>query len=138
MLPPLLRGEGGGEGDKMKSKTISTLTPLAKDLRKNTTDTETYLWQRLRGKRFENLKFKRQQPVGNYIVDFVSLEKKLVVELDSGQHAANKLEDQARDQWLKAQGFSVLRFWNNEVLTNVEGVLKTIQRQVFLKNPPLP
>lgn len=118
----------------MKSKKVSALTPIAKDLRNNTTDTESFLWQRLRGKRFENLKFKRQQPIGNFIVDFVSLEKKLVIELDGGQHMDNMDEDQARDQWLKAQGFNVLRFWNNEVLTNVESVLKTIQRQV--SQPP--
>jgi very-short-patch-repair endonuclease len=123
-----------GEGVKMKSEKGAALAPLAQSPSQNTTPTEDYLWQRLRGKRFEGMKFGRQQPVGNYTVAFVSLEKKLIVELDGGQHAGNKLDDQARDQWLKAQGFSVLRFWNNEVMSNVEGVLKTIQRQV--SHPP--
>ncbi|MEW6516849.1 MAG: DUF559 domain-containing protein [candidate division FCPU426 bacterium] len=114
----------------MKSERGTALTPLAQEPGKNTTDTEAYLWQRLRGKRFESMSFRCQQPLGNYIVDFISLEKKLVIELDGGQHVENKDEHQERDGWLKAQGFTVLRFWNNEVLTNVEGVLKTIQRQV--------
>jgi very-short-patch-repair endonuclease len=114
----------------MKSEAVVALTPLARDLRKRTTATEDFLWHRLRGKRFEGMKFKRQQPLGNFIVDFVSLEKKLVVELDGGQHAANAGADLARDQWLKAEGFTVLRFWDNEVFGNLEGVLKTIQRYI--------
>lgn len=92
-------------------------------------DAEEQLWQRLRGKCFEALKFQRRLPLGAYLVDLVSLEKKLVVQVDGGPHLANPAAVQARDRWLKEQGFTVLRFWENEVLANVEGVLKTIQRQ---------
>jgi len=115
---------------KMKSETVAVLTSLTPDPGKKATDTEELLWQRLRGKRFENLKFMRRQPLGDYLVDLVSLENKLVIELDGGQLGMNKEADLARDRWLKEQGFTVLRFWDNEVLGNVNGVLKTIQRQV--------
>lgn len=94
------------------------------------TAAEEQLWQRLRGKRFEALKFQRRLPLGAHLVDLVSLERKLVVQVDGGPHLANKDADLARDRWLKAEGFTVLRFWDNEVLSNIEGVLKTIQRQV--------
>jgi len=89
-------------------------------------------------KHLENLKFRRQQPIDNYIVDFVCLEKRLVIEVDGGHHAVEKLKDKKRDSYLKMRGFKVLRFWNNEVLTNINGVLEVI-RENCLKSPsPLP
>ena len=114
------------------------LIPLAKDLRKRTTDTEQLLWQYLRAKHFEGLKFRRQQPIGPYIVDFVCLEKKIIVELDGGQHALPKetQNDIKRDQWLGGQGYRVLRFWDNEVLSNIHGVLEVILANC-LSHPPL-
>jgi very-short-patch-repair endonuclease len=77
----------------------------------------------------EGLKFKRQQPVGRYIVDFVCLEKKLVIEIDGGQHDESQTDKQ-RDAWLSQQGYKVLRFWNNEVFQNLDGVLEAIRDEV--------
>jgi len=91
----------------------------------------------LKGKNLEGIKFRRQEPFGDYIVDFVSFEKRLVIEIDGGQHAEEERDtDIQRDAWLNSQGFRVLRFWNNEVLQNLEGVLETI-RVNCLRHPPL-
>ena len=106
-----------------------SLTNFAKALRKSTTDAETLLWGKIKAKQLQGIKFRRQQPVGNYIVDFISFEKRLVVELDGGQHAKNKQKDQKRDLFLSEKGFKVLRFWNNDVLTNIEGVLAVIRKK---------
>ena len=97
----------------------------AKKLRSNLTDAERRLWYRLRAHRFDGNKFKRQVPVGPYVVDFACLGRKLVVEVDGGQHAEN-LRDKTRDDYLRTKGFRVLRFWNNDVLTNTQGVLEVI------------
>ena len=97
------------------------------------TDAETCLWRHLRAHRLDGQKFKRQQPIGNYIVDFVCFEAKLIVEVDGGQHN-ECVADTRRDEWLKSQGFAVLRFWNNEVLQNIEGVLTRILEAL----PPSP
>lgn len=94
----------------------------AKELRNNPTEAERILWQHLRLRQFGGYKFRRQQPLGNYIVDFVCLGKRLVVEVDGGQHNSQHSYDERHDAWLEQQGFRVLRFWNNEVLQNVEGV----------------
>ena len=99
---------------------------LAKVLRKNQTDAERKLWAILRNRQFDNIKFRRQHPFGTYILDFVCLEKKLVVELDGGQHCANKEEDDERSRWLESEGYKVLRFWNREVFLETEAVLKVI------------
>ena len=106
------------------------LIPFAKDLRKRSTDTERLLWKYLRAKQVQGLKFKRQQPVGKYIVDFMCFEKKIIIELDGGQHmqASEEQKDRERDKWFKAQGYTVLRFWDNEVLINTMGVLEVIRR----------
>jgi very-short-patch-repair endonuclease len=89
----------------------------ARQLRRNPTDVERSLWQRLRFWQVDHCKFRRQQPLGNYIVDFVCLQKKLIVELDGGQHGDETNYDTQRDTWLRHQGFTILRFWNNDVLT---------------------
>jgi very-short-patch-repair endonuclease len=81
----------------------------------------------LRGKQFAGLKFRRQQPIDNYIVDFVCFEKRVVIEVDGGQHASEKDKDAERDEYLTRNGFKVLRFWNNDVLQNVDGVLEVIR-----------
>ena len=94
------------------------------------------MWSRLRAEQLEGLKFRRQQLIGNYIIDFVCFEKKIVIEVDGGQHAIEKGKDSIRDEWLKGQGFKVLRFWNNEVLMNIESVLEVI-RMDCLSHPPL-
>ena len=110
-------------------------TDLAKTLRKRTTEAEKLLWQKLRGRQLEGFKFRRQQPIGRYIVDFVSFEKRLVIELDGGQHAIAKEEDKKRDRWLNQEGYVLLRFWDNEVFENLEGVLETIRRRLLSPSP---
>jgi len=99
----------------------------ARALRYNPTEAERLLWRQLRFWQIDGYKFRRQQPLGHYIVDFVCLGKRLVVEVDGGQHAEQQMKyDSERDVWLAAQGFSVLRFWNNEVLKNIDGVKEII------------
>jgi very-short-patch-repair endonuclease len=98
----------------------------AKDLRKRSTDAERNLWNKLRAKQIQGLKFRRQEPIGRYIVDFVCYERQVIIEVDGGQHAAAIAEDSARDTWLSSQGFKVMRFWDHEVLTNIQGVLGSI------------
>lgn len=112
------------------------LTKTAKTLRRNSTDAERLLWKHLKTKQLENFKFRRQQPLGQYIVDFVCFEKGIIIEADRGQHAEEKEKDQVRDEWLKSQGFEVIRFWNNDILVNIEGVMETIRDQC-LNHPPL-
>ncbi len=106
----------------------SRLTHLARGLRKRSTDAERSLWWRLRARQLGGLRFRRQEPIGRYIVDFVCYEKRLVIEIDGGHHALQRDEDDARDQWLEDQGFQVLRFLDTEVLTNLEGVLECVSR----------
>jgi very-short-patch-repair endonuclease len=113
----------------------NSLTPRAKSLRKNQTEAEQALWRHVRSKGLSGLKFRRQQPIGVYIVDFVCLEKKLIIEVDGGQHA-NSEEDRRRDAWLQSEGYAVLRFWNNEVLGNMEGVMEVIWRRCGAPSPP--
>jgi very-short-patch-repair endonuclease len=105
------------------------LTQTAKDLRRNSTDAERLLWRHLKAKQLEGLKFRRQEQIGRFIVDFVCYEKALIVEADGGQHALVREKDENRSLWLNAEGFTVLRFWNHEILTNIEGVLETIRRR---------
>ncbi len=114
------------------------LTDLAKNLRKQSTDTERALWRYLRAKGLNSFKFKRQQPIGSYIVDFVCFERKIIIELDGGQHAKEEQmrKDQERDNWFKRQGYEVLRFWDNEVLKNTREVLEVILKKC-LNHPPL-
>jgi very-short-patch-repair endonuclease len=96
----------------------------ARALRTSSTDVENLLWTQLRRKQFAGLKFRRQQPIDNYIVDFVCFEKRGVIEVDGGQHASERDKDAKRDEYLIRNGFKVLRFWNNEVLQNMDGVLE--------------
>jgi very-short-patch-repair endonuclease len=98
----------------------------AKQLRKNPTDAERILWQHLRVRQLGGYKFRRQQPLGNYIVDFVCLERRVVIELDGGQHNTQVAYDEQRTAWIEEQGFRVLRFWNNEVMQHIEGVKAAI------------
>lgn len=105
---------------------MSGLISFARALRTESTDVERLLWRHLRARRFAGYKFKRQQPIGPYIADFVCFNAKLVVELDGGQHAERTDEDARRDAWLRSQGFDVLRFWNTEVIEEPEAVLSLI------------
>jgi very-short-patch-repair endonuclease len=101
-------------------------TNRARYLRSNPTDAERILWRHLRLRQVGGYKFRRQRPIGPYFVDFVCLEKRIVVEVDGGQHAQHFSYDAKRDAWLRAEGFTVLRFWDDEVLKQVENVKQVI------------
>ncbi len=101
----------------------------AKSLRKNMTEAEQALWAHLRAKRFMGIKFKRQKPIGGYIVDFVAVEVKLIIEVDGSQHLEAKEYDAERTHYLEGRGFRVLRFWNSECLRDINNVLKRIAEE---------
>ena len=100
----------------------------ARDMRTDFTKAENLLWQALRNRQLEGLKFKRQVPLGGYILDFVCLEARLIVEVDGGQHSESA-RDLERDVYFQSQGFRTLRFWNDEVERNIDGVCLTILRE---------
>jgi very-short-patch-repair endonuclease len=102
---------------------------IARRLRVNQTDAETVLWNRIRNRQIDGHKFIRQEPIGSYVCDFVCRERLLIVEVDGGQHNESAA-DVIRDQRLAEDGYRVLRFWNNDVLGNLEGVLATIQTEL--------
>ena len=119
-----------------------SLSNRAKELRHTETEAEQIIWSWLRTKKLNGVKFRRQEPVGKYIVDFVSFEKKLIIEIDGGQHnlEENTINDKARTEWLQSQGFRVIRFWNNDVSSNLDGVITRI-KEALNENPlpgPLP
>jgi very-short-patch-repair endonuclease len=101
---------------------------IARTLRNNPTDAERRLWSRLRKRQLEGWRFRRQAPLGPYVVDFVCLAARLVIEVDGGQHSWRSEQDATRQSWLEANGFQVLRFWNNEVQSKLDGVLETVRR----------
>ncbi len=105
----------------------------AKNLRSNMTIFERKLWTQLRAKRFMNIKFKRQVPIGVYIADFVCKDKKLIIELDGSGHleTAQQEHDINRDSYLKSQGYEILRFYNNDIENNLEGVLEVIRQKIL-------
>ena len=110
-------------------KTIQPrMRQFARAMRNAPTDAEAALWDILRGKKLEGLRFRRQHPIGGYIVDFICLDKKLIIETDGSQHADNP-GDNLRDRRLEALGYTVLRFWNDDVLTNPDGMAQAILHQ---------
>ena len=126
MLPSPL-GEGGARsapGEAMREKQRPPSTVRARDLRKSSTKAERALWSQLRDRKLDGHKFRRQQPIGPNTVDFFCLERKLVVEVDGGQHVPEV--DERRTAFLDGAGYRVLRFWNAEVLENMDGVLHLI------------
>jgi very-short-patch-repair endonuclease len=102
---------------------------LARRLRADQTDAETVLWNRIRNRRIDGHKFVRQEPIAGYICDFVCREKRLIIEVDGGQHNESAA-DAVRDERLVEKGYKVLRFWNNDVLGNIDGVLTIIQTEL--------
>ena len=112
-------------------------TGLARRLCRDSTSAETRLWNRLRSRAIDGHKFIRQQPIGRYVVDFVCRERRLAIELDGGQHADNP-RDLIRDQWLREHNYRILRFWNNDVISNMDGVLETIAEALKAETPPHP
>jgi very-short-patch-repair endonuclease len=105
--------------------TEKRLTPVARRLRREMTDTEALLWSRLRGQQL-GAKFTKQFPIGDAVADFACRSAKLVVELDGGQHALATEADAERTRMIEARGYVVVRFWNSDVMSNMDGVLETI------------
>lgn len=133
--PSPFQGEGRGEGAHPRNL---NLVGTAKSLRRRLTDVEKKLWYQLRDRRFQGIKFRRQYPIGRYFVDFICVEKKLIIELDGSQHADNP-KDIVRDNWLKNEGYVIIRFWNNEIIQNLDGVLQVVQTHIQNPHPnPLP
>ena len=118
-------GEGRGEGELRLQTHHRNSTPKARALRHNQTDAEIAFWNQVKDRRFHGLKFKRQHPVGIYFADFVCLEHHLIVEIDGGQHNDNP-QDEVRTKYLNNSGFKVIRFWNNDILSNIEGVTHSL------------
>ena len=112
----------------MRGKRVST--DLARRLRHEQTDAERQLWKQIRDRQLLGTKFRRQQLIGKFIVDFFCPEFKLILELDGGHHTAQKEADQDRIVFLSSRGYRVLRFWNNEVLQDMEGVLERIAQAI--------
>ena len=110
---------------------------IAREMRRNATEAERVLWLHLRAHRLAGGKFRRQQPMGPYIVDFICHASRLIVEVDGGQHLESA-RDSGRDAWLRQQGFTVLRFWNNDVLQRPDSVLEEILRHFPLSPCPSP
>jgi len=139
--PSPARGEGGASsaeafseapdakpsktGAKGRSLPVVATKANAKALRRRMTDAEQKLWQALRSRELAGMKFRRQVPVGPYVADFLSYQQRLVVEVDGGQHAEST-KDRVRDAWFGRNGFQVMRFWNHDVLGNLDGVLIAI------------
>ncbi len=115
------RGEGKDGGSLAKPE----MRRRARVLRINMTNAERKLWYALRDRRFAGIKFRRQVPLGPFIADFVCFEQRLVIEVDGGQHA-DSVQDRRRDRWFAANEFRVVRFWNNQVLSNLEGVMTVL------------
>jgi very-short-patch-repair endonuclease len=101
----------------------------ARDMRLDSTKAENLLWQEIRDRRIEGFKFRRQVPLNNYILDFVCFDAKLIIEVDGGQHAEST-SDAIRDAFFQAQGFRVLRFWNDDVVKGLDGAVLTIRAEL--------
>jgi very-short-patch-repair endonuclease len=114
---------------EIRLREMDILTEAAKQLRKRQTEAEKRLWFKLRDKQLKDVKFRRQEPIGNYVVDFVSFEKKLIIEIDGNPHreTQTRVNDTQRSLWLQEQGFKVLRFWNSEIENNLDKVVRKIK-----------
>ena len=110
---------------------VRRIVAKARKLRRTSTDVERQLWHRIRDKQIDEFRFRRQRPIGKYIVDFVCLDAKLIVELDGGQHATNDEYDNGRTAFLESLGYRVVRFWNNEVIENMDGVLERLHENLL-------
>ena len=137
VYPLTLWGRGQGEGVEVADKIREKTPNYARHLRRQQTEAERRIWSRLRDRRFGDAKFRRQHPVGPYITDFCCPEAALVIELDGGQHASWRNADARRTAFLEAQGFRVIRFWDNDVMVNTEGVLERIAQALEHPHPAL-
>ena len=139
MSPSPFSGEGGARSAKPSGRVRDQhrlLQERARAMRKNPTDAERRLWAMLRDRRMPLFKFKRQFVIDPYIVDFVCFERRIIVEADGSQHVESEY-DHRRDHFLRSEGFSVLRFWNNDVLQNPAGVFDTIYVALTTPHPPI-
>ena len=125
---------GGAPGTTLMARTIDQRVQRARSFRQNPTEAERKLWQRLRRPAFTNAHFHRQATIGPYYADFACHALRLVIELDGGQHAGSA-SDVVRTDYLNAAGYRVLRFWNNDVLNNIDGVMQTIVNAVRAAPP---
>ncbi len=143
---PASGGGAGGEGRRAEAiifphhpaKLPDDLRQYAREMRSHATDAEALMWYLLRDRRLANAKFRRQHPMGRYILDFYCAEQSLYIELDGGQHADQQARDTARDEWLQGQGIRVMRFWNNQVLAETEAVMESIYAVLTEKRPSPP
>jgi very-short-patch-repair endonuclease len=110
----------------------------ARRLRNGATDAERKLWSALRHKQLDDFKFRRQVPIGDFVAYFACLSARLIIEVDGGQHDVEREKDAARTAWLKSRGYRVIRFWNNDVLENLEGVVQIIRTALHDHPPPYP
>ena len=129
-----MRGEPRGQEDHHVAGQDQKRAERARSLRRGLTAVELTLWTRIRGRRLGGFKFVRQEPIDRYYVDFVCRERRLIIELDGGQHAEST-DDRQRDRTLCALGYRVLRIWNNDVIENFDGVLQRLLSE--LEKPPL-
>ncbi|MGB8646910.1 MAG: endonuclease domain-containing protein [Anaerolineae bacterium] len=124
-----------------KHKQLRTTEPVARfarDLRKEMTPAEGKLWARLRNHQLDGLHFRRQHALGPYIADFICTAARLIVEIDGDSHAEQVEQDEARTEWLSARGYRVIRFWNHEIMRNIDGVLESIRMTCGSAEPPPP
>ncbi len=137
-----MQGEGKDGGRIQGSMKSNRINPLIKHrsrkLRLSMTDAEQKIWIALRQKQIGNYKFRRQHPYKGYILDFVCLESKLVIEIDGGQHVINVEYDKNRTHCLEKGGYKILRFWNNEVMSNLDSILEVIWRELDSDTLPPP
>ncbi len=119
--------------DRLSGKVLAR--DKARVLRGDPSNAEQKLWEKLRGRRFQNLKFRRQYPIGPYVTDFCCIDAQLVIELDGGQHAEAVAKDRERTRFIESAGFRVIRFWNEEALTEIESVLERIGQAVHRPSP---
>jgi very-short-patch-repair endonuclease len=142
-MSPVCTGRMGGGWGLLESNSamqLQTNTRIIqeqrpRDLRNAATDAERSVWQHLRNRQMAGAKFRRQHPLGDYIVDFISFDAMLIIELDGGQHAERTSYDTRRDAFLTSAGFKILRFWNSDVMTNLDGVLETIHTATATRYP---
>ena len=127
------------ENPSAEPQQVRRIVARARKLRRNSTEVERKLWHRIRDKQIEEFRFRRQRPIGKYIVDFICLDAKLIVELDGGQHATSDEYDKSRTAFLESLGYRVVRFWDNEVIENMDGVLRRLHENLLRSraNPTL-
>ena len=118
----------------MHKRTTPRVFRHAKQLHRNMTPAEVKLWARLRAHRMEGIHFRNQHAIGNYIVDFCAPRKKLIIELDGSQHLDQEESDHGRTEYLQSKGYTVLRFWNNDVMSDIESVIRAIIQAIGSKH----